>query len=72
MPSSYKKNRPSPKLSQLPPDAQEAYQKAYKNAWLVYSARGRHANLEEIAHGVALASLEASYHKTEQGRWVAD
>lgn len=59
-------------LPPLPSAAREAYQKAYETAWLVYSARGRQPNLEEVVHDVALASLEANYHKTTRGRWVAD
>lgn len=72
MASSEQKDSPVTALPQLPPAAQEAYQKAYNKAWRVYSARGRQPNLEELVHSVALASLEAGYHKTERGRWVAD
>jgi len=72
MPSASKRDLSFPIFKQLPPSAREAYEKAYTNAWRVYGAKQPQPNLEEIAHHVALASLEASYHKTERGRWVAD
>lgn len=70
MSSSCKKELPVPR--NLPTGAREAYQQAYRSACEVYGAGERLPNLDEIAHNVALASLEASYHKTAQGRWVAD
>lgn len=72
MPSSRNRDLSFTILHQLPPAARDTYQKAYQKARVMYGARGAKPDLDEIAHGVALASLEASYHRTERGRWVAD
>lgn len=72
MPSASTRDPASPIFKQLPPSAREAYENAFNKARLIYGAEQNPPNLDEIAHGVALASLEANYHRTERGRWVAD
>ncbi|MGQ9424593.1 ChaB family protein [Gilvimarinus sp. F26214L] len=75
MPSVRMAELPENVLRTLPVPARETYQKAYDAAWQVYAKadnRDRKISLEEAAHRVALASLEADFHRSEHGQWVPD
>ena len=57
----------------LPPHAQEIYMRAHNSALEQYRDPGKrrgNASLEEVAHKVAWAAVEAEYEKNEQGEWV--
>lgn len=62
-------------LKRLPQPARDVYREAFYSACENYrgSAKpGGGRSLKDVAHGVALASLEGSFHKTSRGRWVPD
>lgn len=61
-------------MNKLPESARDIYSNAFNNAWNHYRRAQDCQNLsrEEIAHLVAWASLEQSFHKSSRGYWVPD
>lgn len=73
----YKSNAKLPESVQdnLPTHAQDIYREAFNSAWEQYDQpeeRQGDASREETAHKVAWAAVKKTYHKNDQGRWVAD
>jgi cation transport regulator len=72
MPYSSPKELPPQVQRNLPPHAQEIYQKAFNNAWKEYADPDRrqgNESREEAAHKVAWSAVEQAYTKDQYGNW---
>lgn len=74
MPYENQSDLPDAVRDNLPSHAQDIYKEAYNSAWDQYEDaedRDGDASRKEVSHRVAWAAVKQSYHKEDDGNWVA-